>query len=167
MKVEVDYPCGYCGGPSNETQCNIGIGTGNKATSNCPAAYSFSISHAAKVSVSKPCTNVPMRCSLCPQTTIHWSYNMPKHMEATHPDWERQVTVEYHARIGVSQIEQDVFGFASVVAGAGINHLNRKRQASSPPGTPRSKAREEQQQHKSARTQEDITVNWNEDVFVD
>jgi hypothetical protein len=45
------------------------------------------------------------------------------------------------------------------------NCLNGKWAASLPPGTPHSKAREEQQHWKSRRVAENHVVDWNEDVF--
>jgi hypothetical protein len=79
------------------------------------------------------------------------------------------LTSEYCARIGVSQAEQVGFGLATATStlddGIQGNCLNGKRAASSPPGTPHSKAREEQQHWKSRRVAENHVVDWNEDVF--
>jgi hypothetical protein len=80
------------------------------------------------------------------------------------------------ARGTISEFEQLVekislqvgFGLATATStlddGILGNRLNGKRPASSPPGTPHSKAREEQQHRKSRRVAENH-VDWNEDVF--
>ncbi|KAK7005510.1 hypothetical protein R3P38DRAFT_2391426, partial [Favolaschia claudopus] len=48
--------------------------------------YEFKITPASKSSISKPCTNVPVSCPLCP--TLQWKYNMTAHLHAAHPKWE-------------------------------------------------------------------------------
>jgi len=91
---------------------------------------------------------------------------MPKHMEVCHPEWEQHLTPEYHAKIGVSRNEQDAFGLlTTVTTSEEVTDMRSKRPASSPPGTPHSKAREEQQQRKSRRVEEGRVVDLNEDVF--
>ncbi|KAJ7900790.1 hypothetical protein B0H13DRAFT_1576964, partial [Mycena leptocephala] len=63
-QVAQKYPCGFCGLAISDGACTIGI-TSGKATSSCPEPYQFQIAATAKSSVTKPCTNVPIRCTLC------------------------------------------------------------------------------------------------------
>ncbi|KAL1740304.1 hypothetical protein HDZ31DRAFT_17556, partial [Schizophyllum fasciatum] len=54
--------------------------------STCPLAHPFMVKPATNASQSRPCTNVPMRCRLCP--AVHWKYNMVTHLSERHPGWE-------------------------------------------------------------------------------
>ncbi|KAK6997245.1 hypothetical protein R3P38DRAFT_2472931, partial [Favolaschia claudopus] len=82
LQVGAEYPCGFCGRCTATSGCTISI-AGGKAVSSCAEAYAFRICDAAKSSTSKPCTNVPIRCTLCNET--HWKYNFPRHLEEKHP----------------------------------------------------------------------------------
>ncbi|KAK6971610.1 hypothetical protein R3P38DRAFT_2813661 [Favolaschia claudopus] len=62
------YPCGMCGGPTNNGACKVEIKSG-KALSTCPSAYSFMVVPASKFHKGRPCTNVPVVCALnCGET---------------------------------------------------------------------------------------------------
>ncbi|KAK7027165.1 hypothetical protein R3P38DRAFT_2455872, partial [Favolaschia claudopus] len=62
--VSTDYPCGFCGMSSTTGgRCVISIRSG-KAISTCSEGYDFQMAAASKSSLSKPCTNVPVGCSL-------------------------------------------------------------------------------------------------------
>ncbi|KAJ7776212.1 hypothetical protein B0H16DRAFT_1859001 [Mycena metata] len=71
-EVAKQYPCGFCGQAIAEG-CTISISSG-KAISTCSEAYPFMVKAALKTSGAKPCTNAPMKCSLCLET--HWKYSM-------------------------------------------------------------------------------------------
>ncbi|KAJ6533880.1 hypothetical protein DFH09DRAFT_932574 [Mycena vulgaris] len=104
VPVSNAYPCGMCGGPTNTGNCKIAI-KGGKADSDCPSAYSFLISAAKKYLPTRPCTNVPIQCTLeCKET--HWKYNFPQHMEERHPDWRRLISAKFIEQIRVSSDEQ-------------------------------------------------------------
>ncbi|KAJ6518572.1 hypothetical protein DFH09DRAFT_1098400 [Mycena vulgaris] len=98
------YPCGMCGGPTNDGACKVQI-KGGKAQSECPSAYPFMISAASKFRDSRPCTNVPIVCPLnCNET--HWKYNYQKHLEERHPSWEQIVSPAFVSQIQIIRAEQ-------------------------------------------------------------
>ncbi|KAI0054949.1 hypothetical protein BV25DRAFT_1816306, partial [Artomyces pyxidatus] len=54
--------------------------------SRCPNLQNFSLKNAAKFTKRSPCTNVPMRCPLCPKgSPAIWKYNMDSHITTIHP----------------------------------------------------------------------------------
>ncbi|KAJ7683753.1 hypothetical protein B0H17DRAFT_903939, partial [Mycena rosella] len=63
-QVSPTYPCGFCGKTTSNGGCSLAI-RGGKATSSCHEVYEFQIAAASKSTVTKPCTNVPIRCTLC------------------------------------------------------------------------------------------------------
>ncbi|KAJ6568870.1 hypothetical protein B0H19DRAFT_880401, partial [Mycena capillaripes] len=63
-EVSRDYPCGFCGQTMADRVCTISIISG-KAVSSCTEHYQFQVKAALKSSGAKPCTNAPLRCSLC------------------------------------------------------------------------------------------------------
>ncbi|KAK7021595.1 hypothetical protein R3P38DRAFT_2533481, partial [Favolaschia claudopus] len=89
FSVSDTYPCGFCGKSTTNEGCTISI-RNSKASSSCVDVYEFQIAAALKSSISKPCTNAPVRCPLCPQ--IHWKYNMDAHLRDAHPNWELTAT---------------------------------------------------------------------------
>ncbi|KAJ7088428.1 hypothetical protein B0H15DRAFT_982116, partial [Mycena belliarum] len=91
------YPCGFCGKEMSDGGCTISIASG-KAISSCPEWYQFQVKAALKISGARPCTNAPLKCSLCPET--HWKYNMPQHLREKHPTWK--VTMPPHAVVVLS-----------------------------------------------------------------
>ncbi|KAJ7698821.1 hypothetical protein B0H14DRAFT_2289578, partial [Mycena olivaceomarginata] len=64
VPVSPNYPCGFCGKTTSTGRCIISI-RGGKVVSTCTEVYEFQIAAASKSSAAKPCTNVPLRCSLC------------------------------------------------------------------------------------------------------
>ncbi|KAI5821656.1 hypothetical protein K523DRAFT_257947 [Schizophyllum commune Tattone D] len=114
-QVTLAYPCGFCGGPSSPNgengSCSVGIvmhGKTPKASSSCPCAYAFKIDAASHVSKSKPCTNVPLRCPLCPD--VHWKYNMEQHLAEKHPDREGRLSNEFLQLICITMDEKSKLG---------------------------------------------------------
>ncbi|KAJ7472397.1 hypothetical protein B0H11DRAFT_2196011 [Mycena galericulata] len=106
--VSTDYPCGTCGGPSTNESCHIQIKSG-KAHSNCPSMYAFQIAAASKFSENRPCTNIPIRCTLgCDET--HWKYNFPQHLQTRHPSWIQLISPPFLSQIQISQAEQRALG---------------------------------------------------------
>ncbi|KAJ7923690.1 hypothetical protein B0H13DRAFT_1463987, partial [Mycena leptocephala] len=102
--VSHSYPCGFCGGSS----CRINIKSG-KADSDCRSAYPFLISAAVKFLASRPCTNVPIRCSLgCDE--VHWKYNFEQHLRQRHPSWKQIAPQDLLEKICVSEAEQRALG---------------------------------------------------------
>ncbi|KAJ7932045.1 hypothetical protein B0H13DRAFT_1567735, partial [Mycena leptocephala] len=83
--VAKNYPCGFCGKEMLDGVCTISIASG-KAVSSCPEWYQFQVKAALKSTGAKPCTNAPLKCSLCPET--HWKYNVGQHLRDRHPTWE-------------------------------------------------------------------------------
>ncbi|KAJ7926528.1 hypothetical protein B0H13DRAFT_1599480, partial [Mycena leptocephala] len=106
-QVSDAYPCGFCGGPTNDGACKVQI-KGGKAISECPSAYPFMVSAASKFRESRPCTNVPIACPLnCNET--HWKYNFQKHLQERHPSWELIVSPAFVSSIQISRAEQTAF----------------------------------------------------------
>lgn len=118
--MSLTYPCGFCGQTMRNGSCALSKPLSGTATSKCPQAYGFRISSASQISETKPCTNVPLRCLLCPTTdTYHWKYNMRQHLDDRHPDWrgtihsgskefrafqqEIAISSEEEARIGIPE----------------------------------------------------------------
>lgn len=123
-----------------------------QAISSCSQAYAFSITAASKVSCSKPCTNVPTRCTLCPE--VHWKYNIPNHLTNRHPLWQSQVNATTRQAWEISNEEkQRIVGLTEtatnaesstqpgVLCSSQVNE-NNKRPPSSPPGTPHTKSKQ-------------------------
>ncbi|KAK7007076.1 hypothetical protein R3P38DRAFT_2353477, partial [Favolaschia claudopus] len=91
--VSTDYPCGFCGMSS---------------TMGGRCGYDFQMAAASKSSLSKPCTNVPVGCSLCSDT--HWKYNMQAHLCDAHPNWKLtvsdQVRAVFEPKITITRSEE-------------------------------------------------------------
>ncbi|KAI0081753.1 hypothetical protein K474DRAFT_1558418, partial [Panus rudis PR-1116 ss-1] len=115
FKVTLDYPCGFCGQATGSSQgtCQVKI-VGGCASSECSLSYRFRVSSASKVSVSKPCTNVPIACPLSGCGEIHWKYNFTHHLQDRHPNWRNTLaepTLKTLAsRITISQEEEVAIG---------------------------------------------------------
>jgi hypothetical protein len=88
----------------------------NKAVSLCSQAYAFSIAATSKIPPSKPCTNVPTRCSLCPE--VHWKYNILDHLMERHPLWQSQVNAKTRQAWEISDEEKQRFGMTEMVTSA-------------------------------------------------
>jgi len=100
-----------------------------KALSKCMHASEFKISLASKVSKSKACTNVPVKCRLC--TEVHWKYNMHQHLQVQHPAWEndvldRQELQEFHEKITICQEEETRLGIPDKrqIVNTNMHHAN-------------------------------------------
>lgn len=88
-----DEPCGLCLRPA--PLCKIILKkikgrTGNLAidmkASSCPNLIKFSITIAAECSDTSPCTNHPMLCPYCPDSSPSvWSYTFRQHLRRVHP----------------------------------------------------------------------------------
>ncbi|KAJ7190741.1 hypothetical protein GGX14DRAFT_339820, partial [Mycena pura] len=89
LQVSLSYPCGFCGRAGEN--CKVSI-DGGKAQSDCPFHYPFSITPASKISQSKPCTNVPIKCPFPNCNAVHWKYNFRLHLEHRHPNWQNFLT---------------------------------------------------------------------------
>lgn len=88
--TDADNPCGLC--LNTGSRCVIRFVTRSKtdqidmANSRCPNLYKIQLKTAAKFSRKSPCTNIPLRCPLCPkQSDCIWKYNMRAHLENQHP----------------------------------------------------------------------------------
>ena len=93
LREEIDcYRCGYCGGNSS---CSINLKKTSHQTlipeSNCPYKMKFSLASASKSTVTGPCTNRPVLCSIC--KVVYWSYSYKKHYEDKHSDYTCPITV--------------------------------------------------------------------------
>ena len=78
-----------CGGSTGPGKCTLAIEKGS-VRSNCAYAYAFRVSAAQKWSAeTKPCTNVPVCCKLCPLCSqLVWKFNLPCHFDKYHPSWQ-------------------------------------------------------------------------------
>jgi hypothetical protein len=87
---DADHPCGLC--LNTGSRCVFRLLKRNKVdqidldNSRCPNIYKIQLSTAAKYSQMSPCTNVPLRCPLCPTLSdCIWKYNMCAHILKDHP----------------------------------------------------------------------------------
>jgi hypothetical protein len=74
-------------------------------TSTCPNLVKFSIRIAAKCTNTSPCTNHPMHCPYCPNSSpAVWSYTFRQHMLCIHP----AVPLDKHRSVWtLSKLEKD------------------------------------------------------------
>lgn len=87
---DADNPCGLCLNEGNI--CAIRFVKMAKSgyqvdlrNSRCRNLYKISLKHAAKFSKTSPCTNVPLRCPLCPKISdTVWKYNLRSHISKIH-----------------------------------------------------------------------------------
>ncbi|KAJ7735801.1 hypothetical protein B0H16DRAFT_1233435, partial [Mycena metata] len=106
--VSKEYPCGTCGGPTINGGCTTGIKNG-KLDSNCPLTYAFMVSVAGQFRDTRPCTNIPIKCTLdCGQ--IHWKYNFQRHLQDRHPQWRQILSQDFISTIQISAAEQEALG---------------------------------------------------------
>ena len=91
--------CGFYGNvcaSRDSSECKVGLCRGStsstlKVVSSCPSAHAgMSYGPASKGSATNPCTNRPVPCSICQQTsgatrTHVWSYHYLDHMQTAHP----------------------------------------------------------------------------------
>ncbi len=82
--------CGFCG--LTKVACKVELrqssGFGKNKTissfSKCSYFYDLSIASASRMSKNDPCTNRPIECTLCPDKSVFWSYNLKSHYEHDH-----------------------------------------------------------------------------------
>ena len=86
---DADNPCGLC--LNTGSCCIFRLVKRNKvdqvdmANSRCPNLRKIQLTSAAKYSTSSPCTNVPLRCPLCPKgSDCIWKYNLHAHILNSH-----------------------------------------------------------------------------------
>jgi hypothetical protein len=105
-------PCGLCLRPA--PLCQIVLKKGKRGTSKlaidmqaskCPNLVKFSITIAAKCSESFPCTNHPMRCPYCSNSSpAVWSYTFQQHLRRVH----LKVPLDGHRSVwAMSKLEKD------------------------------------------------------------
>jgi hypothetical protein len=87
---DADNPCGLC--LNTGSRCVFRLVKRNKAdqidmtNSRCPNLRKIQLMSAAKYSKASPCTNVPLRCPLCPkESNCIWKYNLRAHILNSHP----------------------------------------------------------------------------------
>ena len=77
------YPCGFCG---ISCTCTVHLKKTSQhhkgPQSDCVYFYKFSLTSAAKHATRSPCTNIPVKCTICDQ--LHWKYNMAAHFQDRH-----------------------------------------------------------------------------------
>ncbi|KAJ7848204.1 hypothetical protein B0H13DRAFT_2361998 [Mycena leptocephala] len=109
-----DNPCGFCG---RSGTCNLDLAKTTRSyipESNCPYFRKFSLASAEKTTTSGPSTNRPLRCEIChgsqPERTqirrhehVFWSYNLPAHIESSHPDTD--ISADFAASFAVTDEE--------------------------------------------------------------
>jgi hypothetical protein len=86
-------PCGLCLRPAplckiylRKTKGRAGNITIDMRTSSCSNLIKFSVAVAAQFSDSSPCTNHPIRCFYCPNSSpAVWSYTYREHLTRFHP----------------------------------------------------------------------------------
>ena len=93
FREEIDcYRCGFCGGNSS---CSITLKKTTHQTlvpdSNYPYKMKFSLASADKSTVSGPCTNQPVSCSIC--KVVYWNYSIKRHYEEKHRDSVCTITI--------------------------------------------------------------------------
>lgn len=87
---DADNPCGLC--LNRGSLCAIWLVRRGKSgdqvdmvNSRCPNLYKISLKQAAKFSKTSPCTNIPIRCPLCPKVSdAIWKYNLRSHIAKVH-----------------------------------------------------------------------------------
>ncbi|KAJ7898149.1 hypothetical protein B0H13DRAFT_2337610 [Mycena leptocephala] len=109
-----DNPCGFCG---RSGTYNLDLSKTTRSyipESNCPYFRKFSLASAEKTTTSGPSTNRPLRCEIChgsqPERTqirrhehVFWSYNLPAHIESSHPDTD--ISADFAASFAVTDEE--------------------------------------------------------------
>ncbi|KAI4519147.1 hypothetical protein K525DRAFT_206789, partial [Schizophyllum commune Loenen D] len=136
--VSKPYPCGFCGGPSQtelQDGCTVAFGARKTAASTCQSAHPFMVKPAANMSHSKPCTNTPMRCRLCPM--VQWKFNMTTHLRERHPGWETRAEIdsEFRHSLIISDEEAAILPSFGLPGGRGTVSASapKKRAAPLPP----------------------------------
>ena len=76
--------CGFCGRRDNDCKIKLVRGAGKGVEvpeSNCVYSHKFNMKSARTPTKSSPCTNIPIRCPLCPTEEYIWKYNFVGHLE--------------------------------------------------------------------------------------
>ncbi|KAL0571323.1 hypothetical protein V5O48_010645 [Marasmius crinis-equi] len=142
-------PCGFCGGLSSAEKCRVELRK-KKTVSSCPQAYNFQYHAASTFKLSSPCTNVPIPCPLCKNTTQdHWKYNILNHLERCHPSWRAQTSDDFKETIRITKQEELAMSIPEelipddylapsvcIPATSVLQHPYLKRPSTSLPGTP-------------------------------
>ena len=88
------FPCETCSKSTLPGNCAVMLtnhGSAFKITSTCPEFTGIVHTSALKGSKMTPCTNIPVICELCVQSTNSktipaiWRYNLEAHIKACHP----------------------------------------------------------------------------------
>lgn len=92
-------PCGSCGRCDNplcrEIEITI-VGKTTRVDSKCPLFRKIAYHYANKGTHATPCRNVPIQCTLCPETSLRsrgcvfrgiWRYNMDAHICTEHREY--------------------------------------------------------------------------------
>jgi hypothetical protein len=80
--------CGYCGSHTSGCTVTLNKGTGKSSNpeSSCPNFFKFNYKSAEKSTLTSPCTNRPVICSLFSFCKKHvWTYNLVWHYRENHP----------------------------------------------------------------------------------
>ncbi|KAJ6580330.1 hypothetical protein B0H10DRAFT_1962565, partial [Mycena sp. CBHHK59/15] len=88
-----------CTSPTVSGGCTVGIKNG-KLDSNCLSTYPFMISAAAQLRPTRPCTNIPIKCTL----------DCDQHLEERHPQWRQILSQNFISTIRISSAEQEALG---------------------------------------------------------
>jgi hypothetical protein len=87
---DADNPCGLCLNAGSHCVFRLikrnKVDQINMTNSRCLNLRKIQLTSAGKYSKASPCTNVPLRCPLCPkELDCVWKYNLRAHILACHP----------------------------------------------------------------------------------
>lgn len=84
-------PCGFCLRTNGECRIVLQPGKANKIDSGksvCKNLIKIQLRKAGTYLQTSPCTNIPMKCPLCPpDADAVWRYNLRQHIEVRHPGY--------------------------------------------------------------------------------
>lgn len=108
-----DELCGLCLRPAPACIFYLKKGKGSKSTdqihmkkSSCANMLGFSYSVAEESTQTAPCSNVPIRCPICPETNatpVHWRLNLEQHMKSRHREISNLVPYEHLWKISEAE----------------------------------------------------------------
>ncbi|KAG6815696.1 hypothetical protein H0H93_009164, partial [Arthromyces matolae] len=122
LRVEIGQdPCGWCGLEGCWTRLSTKKRGGIQISSNCPYHHAKLVYNDARQFIPRePCTNVPVRCPLCPadgtgERPTVWKYNAMGHIEAFHADPADErglpdIPEDFRVEIFVSKVEEKALG---------------------------------------------------------
>ncbi|KAF6751588.1 hypothetical protein DFP72DRAFT_1135958 [Ephemerocybe angulata] len=130
----LDYPCSLCLLPSRVCKYYIARGKGangswhvdGKRTTGCTRKINFQYRTAESSTDTAPCSNVPIRCPLCPDEPSIWRYNLRQHFVGTH---STEAAAQYQELWEIGEDERTAMRF-----------VWDKRQPKGPKCAPRKKA---------------------------